>query len=44
MKKLIILLPMLVMIGCAKPGSVNVSTQTPADTDLKIVIESTSKE
>lgn len=44
MKKTIFLLPVLIMIGCAKPGSVNVSTQTPADTDLKIVIESTSKE
>ena len=44
MKKTIILLPILVMIGCATPGSVNVTTQTPPDTDLKIVIESTNKE
>jgi len=39
MKKLLTLLPVVLVIGCAS-GHVSVSTQTPADTDLEIVIKS----
>jgi hypothetical protein len=39
MKKLLTLLPVVLVIGCAS-GHVSVSTQMPADTDLEIVIKS----
>ena len=42
MKNLILPLVALALIGCV--GHVNVSTQTPANTDLEIVIKSTKHE
>ena len=42
MKYLITIMIAILITACAEPGSVNVSTVTPAETDLKITIESTS--
>tara|TARA_E500000081_G_scaffold139037_1_gene154920 strand:+ start:2728 stop:2862 length:135 start_codon:yes stop_codon:yes gene_type:complete len=39
MKKLLLILPILLVVGCAS-GHVNVSTQMPSNTDLEIVIKS----
>tara|TARA_B100000214_G_scaffold214921_1_gene156137 strand:+ start:679 stop:816 length:138 start_codon:yes stop_codon:yes gene_type:complete len=42
MKYLVVVIVAVFITACAEPGSVNVSTMTPAETDLKITIESTS--
>jgi hypothetical protein len=42
MKKLLILIPVLLFVGCA--GHVSLNTQMPADTDLEIVIKSSKHE
>jgi hypothetical protein len=42
MKYFLTIMIAVLFTACAEPGSVNVSTVTPAETDLKITIESTS--
>ena len=42
MKYFLTIMIAVLITACAEPGSVNVSTVTPAETDLKITRESTS--
>ena len=42
MKKLLAIIPIVLIVGCA--GHISIQTQTPKDTDLEIVIKSKKHE
>ena len=42
MKKLLVILPLVFIVGCA--GHISIQTQTQKDTDLEIVIKSKKQE